>query len=348
MIPTNSNGDAIIRSTAIMVVLSTISVGLRFLARARTKAKTGADDWWAVTSLIFFDLYMGLQIWSVLSGGAGHPLTTLPHPALELLLKSLQIEISFSVTTTAAAKISVLCLYRRVFPITSISRASLAVGLLVVACWLTSIFGAIFRCIPVQAAWQKLLPARCINFAAFFLGVELFNCTLDIIILSMPIPVIRGLQMPLRRKIQLIIIFLLGGFVLIAGVIRMATSYRADSNDLNFINLLIWATIENGLAIICACLPTYKPLLPKSSILDSTFGKWYKSLLSGTLVRQARRSDRTAKDQHQDHHAQLHDGTAVHVHLTEVIRVHSTESTDIAGLAYPLHTIRVKDEVEIV
>ena len=49
------------------------------------------------------------------------------------------------------------------------------------------------------------------NIALFFLLLEIFNCSLDIILLWLPLRVIRGLQMRSREKIAVGIIFLLGG-----------------------------------------------------------------------------------------------------------------------------------------
>ena len=71
--------------------------------------------------------------------------------------------------------------------------------------------GSTLRCIPVRAIWEITLPARCIDFAAFFLGLELFNCILDVIMLSLPVGVIRDLHLPVMQRVQLSMIFLLGG-----------------------------------------------------------------------------------------------------------------------------------------
>lgn len=115
------------------------------------------------------------------------------------------------VTTVATSKISVLCLYRRIFPIQSFRRYSLIVGIGVVIYWLICVPGNLFVCTPVQAYWEEGSSNKCMNGAAFFLALELFNCLLDVIMLSLPIRVVRGLQMPLRQKIAVATVFLLGG-----------------------------------------------------------------------------------------------------------------------------------------
>ena len=127
-----------------------------------------------------------------------------------LLSQVLFAEIPFSIATTAAAKISILCLYRRIFTTQSFRRNSLLTGAVVVAYWFSGTIGVIFYCSPVKAAYDPRVPARCIDFAAFFLAYEIVNCILDIVMLCLPIQVIRDLHMPTARKVQLSFIFFLG------------------------------------------------------------------------------------------------------------------------------------------
>ena len=148
-------------------------------------------------------------------GGYG----TEPSPAslstFEKMLKLLYVATAFSIGTTATAKLSILCLYRRVFSTPSFRRNNLIVGLMVIAYWVASTIGAILQCLPIDANWNIRVKTsgklKCINFAAFFLGLELSNCVLDIVIICLPLRVIRNLQMPIRQRYQLALVFFLGG-----------------------------------------------------------------------------------------------------------------------------------------
>lgn len=44
-----------------------------------------------------------------------------------------------------------------------------------------------------------------------------------------------------------------------------------------------WSTIELGFAIVCACLPTYGPLLTAAALFPKLASSWYTSLL-GSLT----------------------------------------------------------------
>ena len=45
-----------------------------------------------------------------------------------------------------------------------------------------------------------------------------------------------------------------------------------------------WTTVELATALICACFPTYGPLL-RTGLIKSTFKSWYTSLLSNIKSR---------------------------------------------------------------
>ncbi len=122
----------------------------------------------------------------------------------------------FAISTVATAKLSILCLYRRIFSTPSFRINSLIIGLFVVAYWITSMLGMLLQCIPVQGIWQKTPSSKCIDSNAFFLGLELLNCILDVAMLCLALKVIRGLQVPMKQKIALAMVFLLGSWSVLA------------------------------------------------------------------------------------------------------------------------------------
>ena len=71
---------------------------------------------------------------------------------------------------------------------------------------------SVVQCVPLEDAWNPLHPTegRCILFGLFTLFEELTNVVLNIIVLLLPIFVIRKLQLPIRQRWILSLIFLLG------------------------------------------------------------------------------------------------------------------------------------------
>lgn len=68
----------------------------------------------------------------------------------------------------------------------------------------------VFQCHPIEYNWNRTIPGHCINAPAFWYGHAAWNTALDIIILLLPVPVIRSLQMAKAQKIALVTVFALG------------------------------------------------------------------------------------------------------------------------------------------
>ena len=64
MVGSNSKDDQVFRLSIAMIVLTGLSVIVRFLTRARLKITLATEEWWILLSLAFYYTYMGLQIWS--------------------------------------------------------------------------------------------------------------------------------------------------------------------------------------------------------------------------------------------------------------------------------------------
>ena len=108
----------------------------------------------------------------------------------------------------AIIKISILLYYRRVFATQAIKCPTLVFTGLT---WLTSKLGICLQCFPLKSVWDPLVIGHCMDFNVFVLVMGLIDLLLDISILCLPMSIISGLKMSLKRKISLALIFLLGG-----------------------------------------------------------------------------------------------------------------------------------------
>ena len=111
---------------------------------------------------------------------------------------------------------------------------------------------------------------------------------------------------------------------------------------------ILWSTIELGVALICACLPTYRPLLPKTFGLPSTVRGWYTSLLSVTRSRgstKATSNNDLSGYNKFDHRESF---SMDKVHLTQAIGGNKSRQNDELGNSCPLHGIAVESRVEVV
>ena len=128
-----------------------------------------------------------------------------------MTLQSLFIVTNLYLFTTLAIKISILCLYRRIFTVRNFQRASLVSGLVVVAFALVAEVGALLSCRPVTKFWSRLEPGYCFNFDTCYLAIQATDVLIDTIILALPIRMVSKLQLSRTDKATTLGIFLLGG-----------------------------------------------------------------------------------------------------------------------------------------
>ncbi|KAF2642724.1 hypothetical protein P280DRAFT_540606 [Massarina eburnea CBS 473.64] len=108
-------------------------------------------------------------------------------------------------------KTSILLQYRRVFTTRRFQVVCWLVLTAVVIHTTWSVLGSILACLPVRAFWTKETPAKCIDqFSMWFTNAGI-NITTDFIIILLPIPVIKSLNLAKRQKLALMGIFAVGG-----------------------------------------------------------------------------------------------------------------------------------------
>lgn len=190
-------------------------------------------------------------------------------------------------------KTSILIFYLRLSKDTQhiLRYASWATLFIVCADGIVLTFIHAFHCSPVFAAWQVNIKANCLSVLTIYLASAPVNIITDLAILVLPIPVLTGMCLPQRQKAILVFTFSLGIFVTIVDVVRIYYLQQA-SNDFLASSLLhstseddfaynaslafMWSAVEVNVGIVCACIPTLKPLIKKilpAMILDRASGR---------------------------------------------------------------------------
>ena len=120
-----------------------------------------------------------------------------------------------------------------------------------------------------------------VTYLSFWLAMGILETLLEIIILLLPLREIARLQLSRRKKYLLSIIFSLGGFVVITAIIRLSILYRPKKPDLDLTQGDIWFNVHLGTGIISACLPTFRPLISRSSSFLQSFSSRKGSYTTG-------------------------------------------------------------------
>ena len=114
-----------------------------------------------------------------------------------------------------AIKTSLLFLYRAVLTLNNprFKLAWYAIGAYVLAFTVASILALLFQCTPINYAWDRFygpMKGHCVHAKAEVLAASSLNTLGDIALLILPIPTLWKLQMPMKQKLGLVFMFLLG------------------------------------------------------------------------------------------------------------------------------------------
>ncbi|KAK4249047.1 hypothetical protein C7999DRAFT_30411 [Corynascus novoguineensis] len=272
-------GPAVFGVTTATLAVATLFVAGRMLSRFGIVRRTGADDYVIVLAwLLAVSLSLSVDL------GVEHGLGRHNRDIDPAKMAGLKVwEYVFSILynpSLMATKTSILVFYLRLSKNTQpVLRLGSWITLAVVnVAGIVLAFLNIFQCRPVAAAWDiGARPLRCIPLLTEFICSAPVNITTDLAILALPIPVLTSMRLPPRQKTILVLTFCLGIFVTVVDVVRiyylqqaidhvpMTSSNETFGQSLDFswnASLsFMWSAVEVNVGIICACVPTLKPLI---------------------------------------------------------------------------------------
>ncbi|MCJ1261267.1 hypothetical protein MMC22_001131 [Lobaria immixta] len=266
-------GHAIIRYTTAVAVLATVIVIARLISKRLHKTNWNSSDYTVVLGLAGCWGMTGIVIRSV-SYGLGKHVQVVPLENITNILKiTFASEVIYSITFPVI-KISILLLYRSLFPGRGFATITNAIGLMVIAWGVALLLVSIFSCRPVNGFWDITIPSVCINTRSFFIGNSVPNICADVFILVLPVRKVWHLKMSLKSKIMVSGLFLLGGFVCVVSGVRLYFLLALDQNDISwsYYGVAVWSVVEVNVAVISACLPTLRPLFQSVGRTLTSFG----------------------------------------------------------------------------
>jgi len=169
-------------------------------------------------------------------------------------------------------KVSILCFYLRIFPNPYFRHTTYAVMAWVVASGIVFLFLQIFQCLPLNFIWEGwisdgLNESRCLNVNLLAYVAGAFSIAQDIVVLALPIPLLVKLNVSIRSRVEVILMFSLGIFVLITSCIRMRymIMFAKTSNPTwDYSEPLLWSGLEVAVSIIVVSLPAVRVLVTRT------------------------------------------------------------------------------------
>ncbi|KAI1370590.1 hypothetical protein F4677DRAFT_465074 [Hypoxylon crocopeplum] len=251
-------------SSTIPFFFALVSVALRFWCRWINRAGFWLDDWLILFALVCAVGLTATLLWDTVPRGLGRHVQTFDPNVNELFSIGLfTAELTYT-GVIVFVKFSILTLYWRIFNKTNI-KLPISILAVTVLMWGIAVFLlTLLQCIPTRGFWNKTVEASCdVDSQKFLFAISIPNILIDVTLLTLPIPYVIRLNVSKSQKRAIVSMFLLGGFVCIASIMRLvAVVTEGTDADItwNLVNQGIWAVVEADFAIISACLPTLRPI----------------------------------------------------------------------------------------
>ncbi|GAP85606.1 putative integral membrane protein [Rosellinia necatrix] len=263
MATVTQGGINLIIWTIVFTILDLIFVFLRFWSARLIGRRIQLDDYFILVSLASALALDGVVVWAVFVGHIGHYQTELSTSEIAVSLKTIPAAYVTWTTGTAAFKLSVLFLYQRIFTTKAIKIWSYTLIALTVGYWISFLVVFLTTCTPdISQLWNPRPGGFCRDLNIGQLGSVSTNLAIDVFVIILPMPFLWNLQMRMRNKVAVTMIFSLGLITIAIMIWRIVD--LVSNKDVDFIynepTLALTTTLEMWLCIIIACFPTLGPI----------------------------------------------------------------------------------------
>ncbi|PYI03136.1 hypothetical protein BO78DRAFT_323449 [Aspergillus sclerotiicarbonarius CBS 121057] len=171
----------------------------------------------------------------------------------------------FFVTAVAAFRLAILCLYLELFRGSWFRWCCKVTIAIVVLYWVASILTIALLCRPINANWNITVHRTCGDVAKTEYASAGFNLAVDLVVVTLPMPIVWSLQMPKEKKVTVTAAFLLGLVTAGVNIGRIMQTKLCDQSNTTYCaldaSILIQAEISCGILVSCA--PTLGPIFQR-------------------------------------------------------------------------------------
>lgn len=222
-------GPSILATASVMIILSTVFVGLRYYARYLSSTSFSVGD--AIIPFAWL-AEVGVCITSIskMNDTPGTPCTNARAVMVEMAdtgrhmafvvtidpkmitehFKGIMVLELLHPAAVAFPKLLVVFLYLHILTNKYERIAAKILIALIFASWLSFTVAAVFQCTPFDFNWNKDIAGRCFNVQVFANSSSVPNIATDLAVLILPLRTVWGLKISIGRRIGLLLIFLTG------------------------------------------------------------------------------------------------------------------------------------------
>ncbi|KAF2856275.1 hypothetical protein T440DRAFT_104161 [Plenodomus tracheiphilus IPT5] len=265
--------DPVTRGNALMIIeltllpIAMIVVFLRMWIRISWLKKSWWDDYLMIVAMVFSIGTTVLVILATQLYGWDKHVWDLTVPELETGRKASIAGQTLFVLASSTVKMSILVSYFRIAPEKSLFRKLVwGTFALVFAAFVVFLVALWVQCIPITSYWTFTADHRdCIAEGPPLVVQSTLNVVTDFMIYALPIPTLFSLSLPWSQRIGLIVLFSVGGVIVVASSFRAYwvhyTLYETYDATWQGYQIWVWTAVETNVGVICGCIPALKPLL---------------------------------------------------------------------------------------
>ena len=232
---------------------------------------------------------MSVAVMAATQLGLGAPDAELPAIHRPPLRRAYYASTAFYYPAVMATKTAILVLYIRMAAAHRFLRlASIATLVVVALSGVILTFLSVFRCRSIVAFVATGNSTQCIDLVVLYSSSAPVNVLTDLAILLLPLPILTSLRLESRQKGILVATFVVGGFVAVVDIVRIAYLQTAYNIELAVAGLkdgtssttaiishvapgpdyyyhvsyaIMWSAVEVGVGLMCSCVLVLKPLV---------------------------------------------------------------------------------------
>lgn len=265
--PNYTNPDyhsgGIVPLACVFIPLAAIFMALRVYTKVRIIKVFGLEDW---TIIIAYLCTIFISIDCLVQQKYGNGIHEWDITVRKLIPYSKWGAASVVVYVPAVglAKVAILLFYLRLNPERGF-RTAVYISLVLTTSYVIALSLAILlACQPVAKFWNPFLEGHCLDARKLYLANAILNVIFDFVVLLVPVPMLRKLQVSTRQKLVIGALFSLGSITCVVSVVRI---YFQDSvigeADLSWhiVTPTSLVFVECNLSIICGCVMVLRPFL---------------------------------------------------------------------------------------
>ncbi|KAG7423148.1 hypothetical protein Forpi1262_v015684 [Fusarium oxysporum f. sp. raphani] len=264
---TSSRGQLILGINAALIAITSIIVLARLYVRRFMLKALGLDD--IITTIAFSLCVVGSAIdIAQVDHGSGMPMQYVSEEDLNIFFMLLAVAKLVYFLSSGFVRLSILAFLPRLCRETFFMRWIWTLVAIIVSTSIAGFFFTLAECKPISDNFNHRKPNRnCVDkdIATYVMCTHaVLGVCIDIILFGLPIWVIRRNMKFSTKAIQVILVFSVGLFAIITGILRLAFVATIDftiNTTYNTLRVGAWTMTEVHVGLWCACFPALQPLL---------------------------------------------------------------------------------------